>query len=91
VAKWRVENEEKSAYQELEAIRLNRKKRYNFEIQKGNRRKPNPDYDIIFEQNEDIPSWASADLNNLIDINAGIGWRGLTKKEYTKERNYQKN
>jgi len=84
-SKWRIENEEKSAYQELETIKQIRKKKYNLEIQEGNRRKVKADYNITFKQDEEIPTWVSADLNNLIDINARIGWRGLTKKEYTTE------
>lgn len=84
-AKWRIENKEKSAYQELEDIKRIRKKRYNLEIQKGNRKKVKADYNITFKQDEEIPTWVSADLNNLIDINARIGWKGLTKKEYTTE------
>jgi len=84
-AKWRLENEEKSAYQELEDIKRIRKKRYNLEIQEGNRKKAKADYDITFKQDKEIPTWVSADLNDLIDINARIGWKGLTKKEYTTE------
>jgi type I restriction enzyme S subunit len=84
-AKWRAENEEKSAYEELESIKRIRKKRYNLEIQQGNKRKIKTDYNITFKQDEEIPTWVNANLNNLIDINARIGWRGLTKKEYTTE------
>lgn len=84
-AKWRAENEEKSAYEELETIKRIRRKRYNLEIQQGNKKKIKTDYNITFKQDEEIPTWANANLNNLIDINARIGWRGLTKKEYTTE------
>lgn len=83
--KWRAGNEEKFAYKELETIKRIRKKRYNLEIQQGNKKKIKPDYNITFKQDEEIPTWANANLNNLIDINARIGWKGLTKKEYTTE------
>jgi len=84
-ARWRIENEEKSAYEELETIKRIRKEKYNSEILQGNRKKIKADYNISFKQDEEIPTWANANLNNLIDINARIGWRGLTKKEYTTE------
>ena len=84
-AKWRAENEEKSAHEELETIKRIRKEKYNSEIQQGNKKKIKTDYNITFKQDEEIPTWANANLNNLIDINARIGWRGLTKKEYTTE------
>jgi type I restriction enzyme S subunit len=82
---WREQNPTITAVEELKIIKDSRKKKYNEDIKKKDTRKPHVDFDFEFSKNSKIKSWAEATLNNLIDINARIGWRGLKKDEYTKE------
>ncbi|MHA4811011.1 restriction endonuclease subunit S [Flavitalea flava] len=42
-------------------------------------------YDFSYNQNDKIPTWATAKLDGLITIAARIGWKGLKKEEYTKK------
>jgi type I restriction enzyme S subunit len=83
--KWRVINQSANAFKELKTIRKDRKKEYDLKIKNGTHKIPKPDYNFTFKPNNKISSWANANLENLIDINARIGWRGLTKNEYTIE------
>ena len=82
---WRTDNQGLDANSELIDIQTSRKQRYNQILNDGSVNKPKVDFNFIYKLNKDIPSWADASLDNLIGINARIGWRGLTKKEYTKE------
>lgn len=83
--RWRNLNQDFDAFQELTAIKRGRKVKYKIQIQEGTKKKPITDFNFTFERNTKLLTWAEANLDNLIDINARIGWRGLTKKEYTKE------
>ena len=83
--KWRNLNQDFDAFQELTDIKKKRKAKYEKSIQEGTKKKPKIDYNFTFERNTKLLTWVEANLDNLIDINARIGWRGLTKKEYTKE------
>ncbi|MET3539188.1 restriction endonuclease subunit S [Chryseobacterium limigenitum] len=71
------------AYQELTDIKIDRKKKYEIENKKD--KKIKIDYEFDYKRDDIINSWAVSSLDNLININARIGWRGLTKKEYTHE------
>jgi type I restriction enzyme S subunit len=82
---WRIDNKGLDAISELTNIQSSRKNRYNQILNAGSVKKPKADFNFTFKLNKDIPSWADASLDNLIGINARIGWKGLTKKEYTKE------
>lgn len=82
---WRVDNQDLNANSELFDIKMSRKQKYNQVLNESTVKKPKVDFNFIYKLNKDIPSWADASLDNLIGINARIGWRGLTKKEYTKE------
>lgn len=47
-------------------------------------KKPKKNYDFsIIREKSKIPSWAEANLENLIYIAGRIGWRGLKAEEYT--------
>ncbi len=83
--KWRIVNQSANAFKELEAIRKDRKKEYDSKIKNGIHKNSKHYYNFTFKPNNKIASWANAKLENLVDINARIGWRGLTKKEYTNE------
>lgn len=82
---WRTDNQNLDANLELADIKDKRKSKYQIEIQEGIKKNPKTNYNFTFEKNTILQTWANADLDNLIGINARIGWRGLTKKEYTKE------
>lgn len=82
---WREENQTNTAYEELGQIRNKRKKKYDLTVKNKTSKNPKKDYDFEFSKSDEISTWADAILNNLIDINARIGWRGLTKDEYTNE------
>jgi type I restriction enzyme, S subunit len=86
---WREKNDSiESAFNFLLKVKANREKKYNEELatyKKKKSRKPIKDYEIEFEINERIDSWATAKLENLIYIAARIGWRGLKAEEYTKK------
>ncbi|MDC8027929.1 restriction endonuclease subunit S [Elizabethkingia anophelis] len=71
------------AYQELTDIRRKRKDKYDTEIENKKGKKIKIDFEFDFKRDNKISSWAVSSLDNLININARIGWRGLTKKEYT--------
>ncbi|MBY8964015.1 restriction endonuclease subunit S [Flavobacterium sp. D11R37] len=73
------------AYQELTDIKRKRKYKYDTEVNNKKRKKIKIDFEFSYERDNRISSWAVSNLDNLIDINARIGWRGLTKKEYTSE------
>jgi type I restriction enzyme S subunit len=74
------------AYQELTDIRKKRKDKYDSEIVENKKRKKiKIDFEFDYKRDNKISSWAVSSLDNLININARIGWRGLTKKEYTNE------
>ena len=76
--KWREGNSEHDAINQLEKIKSER----NFsELSLNNRLSTK----ISFERSTVINTWASATLENLIGIYARIGWRGLTKDEYTEK------
>ncbi len=82
---WRRDNHGIDATSGLIDIQTSRKQKYNQILNEGSVKKPKADFNFTFKSNKDIPSWADASLDNLIGINARIGWKGLTKKEYTKE------
>jgi type I restriction enzyme S subunit len=82
---WRNDNQGLDANSELLSIKKLRKNKYNEVLNEGLVKKPKVNFNFVFKFNKDIPSWADANLDNLIGINARIGWRGLTKKEYTQE------
>ncbi|WLD23524.1 restriction endonuclease subunit S [Flavobacterium dauae] len=73
------------AYQELTDIRRKRKDKYDTEIENKKGKKIKIDFEFDYKRDNKISSWAVSSLDNLININARIGWRGLTKKEYTNE------
>lgn len=73
------------AYQELADIRRKRKDKYDTEIENKKGKKIKIDFEFDYKRDNKISSWAVSSLDNLININARIGWRGLTKKEYTSE------
>lgn len=70
------------AYKELINIQKERGELNNSKIKKEDK-KHRADYNFVFKRDVNISMWAESTLDNLIDINARIGWRGLTKKEYT--------
>lgn len=82
--KWRVDLS-LDAYQELTEIKRKRKIKYDIEIESQQKEKIKNDFEFDYERDDKISSWAVSSLDNLININARIGWRGLTKKEYTNE------
>ena len=82
---WRKNNQNFDANLELADIKDKRKSKYQLEINEEIVKKPKINYNFTFEKNKVLKTWADANLDNLIGINARIGWRGLTKKEYTKE------
>ena len=71
------------AYQELKDIKRKRKDKYDTTIKSKTGKKIKIDFEFSYERDDKISSWAISSLDNLIDMNARIGWRGLTKKEYT--------
>lgn len=76
--KWRKENLEFDSYTQLSQIKKERKTSVkDIGIKESS--------DFSFNRSDLISSWAIATLDNLIGINARIGWRGLTKDEYTSE------
>lgn len=83
--KWRNLNQDFDAFQELTDIKKKRNAIYEESIRKGKKKKPKTNYNFTFKRNTKLLTWVEAKLDSLIDINARIGWRGLTKKEYTKE------
>jgi type I restriction enzyme, S subunit len=83
--KWRDQNPSITAYEELLIIQENRRKKYKADSNKVDIKKQYHNFDFEFSRSKEIDSWAIATLNNLIEINARIGWRGLKKDEYTKE------
>lgn len=74
--KWRKTNSGFDSYSQLEKIQKEREKGESI-IKKTNS-------DFSFKYSNLVSSWVIANLNDLIEINARIGWRGLTKDEYTK-------
>ncbi|MFV0403614.1 MAG: restriction endonuclease subunit S [Bacteroides graminisolvens] len=81
---WR-DNKSIDAYQELQCIQKKRKEYYNSELKNKTSKAPKADFNFVFKRDNNISTWAESTLDNLIDINARIGWKGLTKKEYTSE------
>ena len=73
------------AHQELTNIKIKREEKYNAEIENNRRKKIKIDFEFDYQRDNKISNWAISSLDNLININARIGWRGLTKKEYTHE------
>jgi type I restriction enzyme S subunit len=73
------------AYQELKDIQKKRKDKYHAELDSKKGKTIKIDFEFSYERHDKISRWAISSLDNLIDINARIGWRGLTKKEYTNE------
>ncbi len=73
------------AYQELTDIKRKRKDKYYREKENKKGKKIKIDFEFDYKRDDKIYSWAVSRLDNLININARIGWRGLTKKEYTNE------
>lgn len=73
------------AYQELTDIKRKRKEKHDTEVKNKKGKKIKIDFEFTYKKDNKISSWAISNLDNLIDINARIGWRGLTKKEYTNE------
>lgn len=73
------------AYEELANIQRKRKEKYDKELDDKKRKKIKIDFEFDYKRDDKISSWAISSLENLININARIGWRGLTKKEYTQE------
>lgn len=82
---WRSDNNQYDANLELTNIKLSRKNKHTEILNEGRIKKPKPDFNFKYKKDNIIPTWSIAKLDNLIGINARIGWRGLTKKEYTKE------
>lgn len=85
--KWR-EGLSIDANQELAAIKATRKEKYETEIENKKGKKIKIDFDFNYKRDDKISSWAISNLDDLVNINARIGWRGLTKKEYTNEGAY---
>ncbi|MDN3692280.1 restriction endonuclease subunit S [Chryseobacterium tructae] len=73
------------AHQELTNIKRKRKEKYDAEIENKKRKKIKIDFEFDYKRDDEIYSWAISSLDNLVNMNARIGWRGLTKKEYTNE------
>lgn len=73
------------AHQELADIKQKREDKYTADIKKIKAKKRKIDFEFNFKRDDKISGWAISSLDNLIDINARIGWRGLTKREYTNE------
>lgn len=71
------------AYEELINVQKKREELDKSELKNEKCKTPKTDYKFVFKRDNNIKTWAESTLNNLIDINARIGWRGLTKKEYT--------
>lgn len=82
---WRSNNTHYDANLELSNIKISRKNKYTELLNEGKVKNPKPDFNFKYKKDDVIPTWSIAKLDNLIGINARIGWRGLTKKEYTKE------
>lgn len=80
--KWR-RDKNLDAYEELTSIQKKRKEFYNSQLKNEKHKTPKADYEFTFKRDNNISTWVECTLNNLIDINARIGWKGLTKKEYT--------
>ncbi len=76
--KWREENSEYDAIDQLKKIKAER----NFSTVALENKLST---EISFERSTVINTWASAILENLIGIYARIGWKGLTKDEYTEK------
>ncbi|KKO20615.1 MAG: restriction endonuclease subunit S [Candidatus Brocadia sp.] len=82
---WRKENSIlNTAYDYLRQVSEIRKKNF-LEAKKNGIKRIEKNYDFEFRRSEEIKTWANATLNKLIYIAGRIGWRGLTKDEYTIE------
>ncbi|TLD41536.1 MAG: Type I restriction-modification system, specificity subunit S [Candidatus Jettenia ecosi] len=82
---WRKENAHlNTAYDYLRQVSEIRKKNF-LEAKKNGIKRIEKNYDFEFRQSGEINTWANATLNKLIYIAGRIGWRGLTKDEYTTE------
>jgi len=81
---WRESNNTVSAFNALKIIKEERRSKYEISLKNKTIKKPEKDFEFEFSQNDKIDTWANATLDNLIDINARIGWRGLKKDEYIK-------
>lgn len=73
------------AYEELTSIKRKREDKFNKEVANKKEKKTAADFEFNYDRDNKISTWAVSSLANLININARIGWRGLTKKEYTNE------
>lgn len=80
--KWRADKN-LDACEELTNIHKKREELYVSDLEKEKHKTTKADYNFVFKRDVNISMWAESTLDNLIDINARIGWRGLTKKEYT--------
>jgi type I restriction enzyme S subunit len=82
---WRKKNKNiMSAYETLKNVSISRKKNYE-QRKKQKDKRVEKNYDFIFSKSNSIDSWANATLDKLIYIAGRIGWRGLTRDEYTSE------
>ncbi|MCF6154664.1 MAG: restriction endonuclease [Candidatus Brocadia sp.] len=82
---WRKENSHlNTAYDYLRQVSEIRKKNF-LEAKKNGIKAIEKNYDFEFRRSEEINTWAKATLSKLIYIAGRIGWRGLTKDEYTTE------
>jgi|GEM_PF-240481 len=73
------------AYEELTNIKRKREDKFNKGVANKKEKKTTADFEFNYDRDNKISAWAVSSLANLININARIGWRGLTKKEYTNE------
>jgi type I restriction enzyme S subunit len=80
---WRDKNRNiKSSMKYLAEVSEARKNKYLL-AKKNKEKRIEANYDFEYEQSEVIKSWAKGKLDKLIYIAGRIGWRGLTKDEYT--------
>jgi type I restriction enzyme S subunit len=80
---WRDKNRNiKSSMKYLAEVSEARKNKYLL-AKKNKEKRIEANYDFEYEQSEVIKCWAKGKLDKLIYIAGRIGWRGLTKDEYT--------
>ena len=80
---WR--KKQNNAYDSYYSLSELKKKRIEYAKSQKKIKKANQNFDFNFTRHKTINTWAEATLDNLIYIAGRIGWRGLTKDEYTKE------
>ena len=90
--KWRETHPDIESAKEM-IIDISRKRKIEYErnilLYKQNKaKKPEINYDFIFDNDENIDSWITAKLDKLVYISARIGWKGLKAEEYTESGPY---